>query len=98
MRQTRPFPTTVPLGFTLFAMIICGNAYAQGLPATDLWLAKIKIGVRIEPVGYHAWFSDQERCGLMVDYSSMGIDHISRLAIDLNSMQIALVSDSVLAD
>jgi len=98
MRLTRPFPTTIPLGFTLFAMIICSNAYAQGLSATDLWLAKIKNGVRVEPVGYHAWFSDQERCELIMDYSSIGIDHISRLAIDLNSMQIALVSDSELAD
>ena len=40
----------------------------------------------------------QDRWELMADYSLLGISHISRLAINLNSMQIAIVSDRVLAD
>lgn len=33
------------LSLTLFAMTITGNTFAQGLPATDLWLVKIENGV-----------------------------------------------------
>ena len=40
----------------------------------------------------------QDRWELMADYSISGISHISRLAINLDSMQIALVSDHVLTD
>ncbi|MFC1702263.1 hypothetical protein ACFL1J_05945 [Pseudomonadota bacterium] len=38
------------LSLTLFAMTIAGNAFAQALPATDLWLVKIENGVPGQPV------------------------------------------------
>ena len=38
------------LSLTLFAMTITGNAFAQALPATDLWLVKIENGVPGQPV------------------------------------------------
>ena len=50
MITTRPFLFNIPLGFALFAMTFGGNTFAQGLPATDLWLAKIVNGVPGEPV------------------------------------------------
>jgi len=41
---------------------------------------------------------DDSRWELMADYKNLGIDHISRLAINLKSNQIALVSDHVAVD
>ena len=50
MTQTRPRRFTGALGSTLVAMVFSVSASAQGLPATDLWLAKIDAGVPGQPV------------------------------------------------
>ncbi len=40
----------ITMVLALFSMTFFSNAFAQGLPATDLWLAKIENGVPGEPV------------------------------------------------
>jgi hypothetical protein len=50
MKKTLPFHFTVPLGLAVMAMTFSINAFAQALPATDLWLAKIVNGVPGKPV------------------------------------------------
>jgi len=40
----------IPLGLSLVYMAFSGSTFAQGLPATDLWLAKIENGIPGAPV------------------------------------------------
>ena len=50
MTRTCPRRLAGALGSTLIAMVFSVSACAQGLPATDLWLAKIDAGVPGQPV------------------------------------------------
>ena len=45
MNKALPFHHVIPLGLTLVAMVFSHSTFAQGLPATDLWLAKIENGI-----------------------------------------------------
>lgn len=50
MKKTLSFHHVIPLGLALLAMALSSSTLAQGLPATDLWLAKIENGVPVKPV------------------------------------------------
>lgn len=50
MNKALPFHRVIPLGLSLVAMAFSGSTFAQGLPATDLWLAKIENGIPATPV------------------------------------------------
>lgn len=50
MRENRPCTFAIARGFALLVMTFCGHTFAQGLPATDLWLANIVNGVPGTPV------------------------------------------------
>ena len=49
MNKTLPFHHIIPLGLSLIAMAFSITTFAQGLPATDLWLAKIENGIPTAP-------------------------------------------------
>jgi hypothetical protein len=68
----------------MLAMALTGNTFAQVLPVTDIWLARIENGVPSKPVKISEGngYNNQPR-----------FDHISRLTIHLKNDQIALVSD-----
>ena len=50
MRKTPSFFFVIMLGVALFSMVFSGSTFAQALPATDLWLAKIENNLPGDPV------------------------------------------------
>lgn len=50
MKNSLPFHRVLPMALALIGMAFSGSTIAQGLPATDLWLAKIENGVPGGPV------------------------------------------------
>ena len=50
MSKTLSFYFVIMLGMALFSMVFSGNTFAQALPATDLWLAKIENNLPGDPV------------------------------------------------
>jgi len=50
MIKTRSSRLAAPLGLVMLALVFSSNVCAQGLPATDLWLADIVDGVPGQPV------------------------------------------------
>ena len=50
MRKTPSFYFVIIPGLALLSMVFSGNTFAQALPATDLWLAKIENNVPGDPV------------------------------------------------
>lgn len=50
MRKTLSFYFVILLGLALLSTVLSGNTFAQSLPVTDLWLAKIENNVPGDPV------------------------------------------------
>ena len=50
MKKSIPFCRFLPMTLTLMGMAFSGSTFAQGLPATDLWLTKIENGIPGDPV------------------------------------------------
>jgi len=50
MTKTRSPRLAAPLGLVMLALVFSSNVSAQGLPATDLWLADIVDGVPGQPI------------------------------------------------
>ena len=104
------------ISLAMLAATFAGKLFAQELPGTDVWLARIANGLPSEPIKIYTGDSftlqtarldakgsklykrspGDSRWELMADLKTFGINHISRLAINLKSKQIALVSDHVI--
>lgn len=50
MKNALPVYHVISLSLALLTLAFSNSSFAQGLPATDLWLAKIENGVPVDPV------------------------------------------------